>query len=111
MDKKYEILSVSSLVSVAVDLKGVQENNTNLRINVKIDYKNEKVYFEDAPEGLDTQSLEKQIIDYFKPPAVEFPSVYYDYLSKIKEVRSGDYATSFMNDYKINGENNDSREP
>lgn len=110
MDKKYEILSVSSLVPLSVDIKGVQEDSATIQINVKIDYRNERVYFENPPEGLDLQLLERQIIDYFKLPVVELPNVYYDYLSKIKEVRSGDYATSFMNDYQINGENNDSRE-
>ena len=51
-------------------------------------FKNEKVYFEDPPEGLDLIALERQIIDHFKPPVVEIPNVYYDYLEKVKEVAS-----------------------
>jgi len=105
--KNYKILSVSSLVPLAVEIKDEQGIEPSTVLNVKIDYRSEKVYFESPPEGLDLNALERQIIDYFKPPVVEIPSVYYDYLEKIKEVRSGDYATSFMNE--INGDKNDSR--
>jgi len=108
--KNYNILSVSSLVPLAVEIRDEQDAESPKFLNVKIDYRNEKVYFEDPPEGLDLKALERQIIDYFKPPVVEIPNVYYDYLEKVKEVRSGNYATSFMDDYQINGENNDSRE-
>lgn len=98
---------------LVVRFKGNEPDTELKTISVKIDYQNDKVHFDPIPSDcgeLDLVALEQLILDYFKPPHVEIPDVYYENLSKIQELKSTSYATSFMNEYNNNGDKNDSRQ-
>ena len=102
MDKKFKIVSAFSVFPLVIKLRRQdQEDSSLLEINVKIDYQNDRVYFDEVPQelGLDTASLEQQILDYFKPPHVDIPDVFYENFSKIQEVRQANYASSFADSY------------
>ena len=117
MNKKFKIVSATSVFPLVVKLKNCdQEDSQLLEINVKIDYQNDRVYFDELPQelGLDLSSLEQQILDYFKPPHVDIPDVFYENFSKIQEVRQANYASSFADSYTRKNpdteETNDSRQ-
>jgi hypothetical protein len=99
MDKKYKIVSFSSLVPLVLMFKTISDEDApTLTLNVQVDYRNDKVYFDSIPENckeLDLAALEKQILDTFKPPHFELPEEYNEYFKKAQEVKSGGYATSF----------------
>jgi hypothetical protein len=114
MSKKYNITSVSSVVPLVVYFKNAEEQEIDvppLSVNVTVDYQKDKVHFDNPPPDLDTDAMEKQILDMFKPPNVEIPEEYYEYFKQVQEVRSGNYASSFMSASQIDldGGNNDGR--
>lgn len=116
--KKYKIVSTTSLLPLLVTLK--DEDDNIYKVNVKIDWPNDKVYFDNPEEykDLDLKSLEDVILKRYQLPEVDIPDDVYEYFDKAKQVRSGDYATSFMNEAGVNnvfnqdqeGEEDDSRE-
>jgi len=110
MSKKYKITSTSSLLPLSVKFK--EENGDEEQtINVKIDYRNDRVYFEDTESNtVDLESLEKEILEIFKPPEVEIPDFYHEHMAKVREVSQSNFASSFLDSYQRNGGNNDSRE-
>lgn len=112
MNKKYNIVSTFSLLPLVVRFKE-EGGDTESTVNVKVDYRNDKVYFEDPSPGLDLESLEGKILESFKPPEVEIPDFYYEHLSQIQEVSKADFASSFLDSYKIKPEGGpyDSRQP
>jgi len=118
MDKKYKVVSASSVFPLVVKLKRQDQEDSNMiEINVRIDYQNDKVYFDEVSQNLgpDLISLEQQILEYFKPPHVDIPDVFYENFSKIQEVRQANYASSFADSYtrrtpETTEETNDSRQ-
>lgn len=102
MEKKYKLVSITSLLPLNVTLNDKEGDVIN--INVKIDYPNDKVYFEEYPDKLTEEDLlliESSILDSFKPPEVDIPQEAYDYYQKASQVRAGDYATSFMDNVNV----------
>lgn len=103
MNKKYTITSVSSLVPLVVRLK--DSNNEFINIEVKVDYQNDQVYFDNLPhelEGVDLDDLKQKILDYFKPPDIEIPEDLYEYINKAQEITQPNYASSFVKNYQNN---------
>lgn len=102
MNKKYKVISTTSLLPLKVRLE--TEDKEELNVNVKVDYPNDKVYFDDYPSNLtdtDLKILEEVILDSFKPPEVDIPQEAFDYYKKAAQVRAGDYATSFMDNVNV----------
>lgn len=88
MDRKYKIVSANSIVSMNIIFNDKDDSKS---INVLVDYFNQKIFFGDVSLDLDYEELEKEILDYLRPPLMEKPNLPESVFKKILEVKSGQY--------------------
>jgi hypothetical protein len=72
MNQKYEILSGSSLIKMAFEVK-CESNADPISIIADIDILASRVYFSSKIDGIDYKELQNTIISYVKPSAYELP--------------------------------------
>ena len=100
--KKYKILSTSAIFPMNISFKINSEEpaeEQTVDVNIRVDYSNEKIYFDDMPVGLDIDlvELEKSILDALRPE-VEYPDFPKDLFDRVSQARSGGYADSLRNE-------------
>jgi hypothetical protein len=93
MDRKYKVLSATSLINMSVVFQKLENPTDSITIRVSVDYANEKVYFEDKSLDIDYLELEQEILSSLRPPMYEAPSIPTEVLQKIAEVKMGKYGT------------------
>lgn len=72
MNQNYEILSASSLIKMAFEVKCDLDADP-ISIIADIDMLASRVYFQSKIDGIDYEQLETKIISYLKPSAYELP--------------------------------------
>lgn len=92
MDRKYEIISASSLMKMIIKFK--DKNDHVYELPFGVDMLNDKIYFEkeimDYPD-IDYEDLEQEILAYLRPASPESPQFPADLMQKINDVQFGKY--------------------
>lgn len=100
MDRKYQVLSASSLMRMLITFTKIDDvSNEPLTIGVNVDYVNDRIYFDenDLLNDIDKEELEAEILSNLRPPLIEAPEMPPEILRKIQEVKSGNYGGDIPN--------------
>lgn len=99
MDHKYKILSMSTVMPFIINFEDLNTPTQVKSIQVKVDYANEKVYFENENDELDYLQLQTDILNTLRPPDPEpnHTEVYEMINKKMAEMRSGNYGYNMRN--------------
>lgn len=100
MDRKYQVLSASSLIKMLITFKKIDEMvDEPITIGVNVDYLNDRIYFDESEllKDIDKDELEAEILSNLRPPLIEAPEMPPELLQKIQDVRSGNYGGDIPN--------------
>lgn len=100
MDRKYQVLSASSLIRMLITFNKIDDTaNEPITIGVNVDYINDRIYFDENEllNDIDKQELEAEILANLRPPLMEAPEMPPELLQKIHDVRSGNYGGDIPN--------------
>lgn len=100
MDRKYQVLSASSLIKMLITFKKIDEMvDEPITIGVNVDYLNDRIYFDESEllKDIDKDELEAEILSNLRPPLIEAPEMPPELLQKIQDVRSGSYGGDIPN--------------
>lgn len=74
------------------------ENEDPVLVNVKVDYFNNRVFFDDkSMDGVDYEDLEQEILCYLRPSIVEKPELPPEIMQRISDARNGQYRSNVPN--------------
>ena len=93
MERKYQIISASNLMKVAVKFS---TGFATISMNVDVDFDENRVYFnldKEAWKDLDLDDLEQEILAYLRPVGPEMPKFSSEIFQKIFDVQSGKYGS------------------
>ena len=95
MERKYQITSATSIISMIVTFNEVGKTEPRT-VRVGVDYANGRVWLEgesqlEGEPELDFGDLEQEILVHLLPPVLEGPKIPPEILQRIADVKAGKY--------------------